>query len=342
MRKDAMKNGSFKTIFTIAAIITVVSTGCGSSADSENAQKTQAKSVKVPAETSDEKTKTDDIKMEEQVIVEKDGLKIIAIGIRTDEKADRIYLDIAVQNDTDKIYSDYMRTTVNNYTVNTLPKNEKNETLEAYLPGETQGTIEIYGDALKYADIGKIGKIEFKDYHITEVEEKSEGYYESKKGQIDNPFFKANTITIQTEAVNKIKDIVIPEGEELYNKNGIRLVKTNPKEAEEPYGVFFFQNKSEDTISLYSKEIFINNIMLSGEDLGFLNGVNIQYLDPGKTAVLTFWTDEYFLDEAGIKKDEEFQSLEWVFYIKRILTEPNEFFENEELITKIPYTYTAE
>ncbi len=185
------------------------------------------------------------VKIEEQVLVDQDGFKIVATGIEAGKRDNEVYLDIEVTNNTDKIYDIYTDTVVNGYVAIWEQIDEEGEQREAYLPGEVKGKIKIYGNALKYADIGKIGKIEFQDFAVREVEEEpgAEGcvYYDYKIDQRDNPFFKADNIMIQTDAVDEIKEVRIPEGEELYNENGIKLVKTNPEEAKKLHGIFFYR-----------------------------------------------------------------------------------------------------
>ena len=200
----------------------------------------------VPDEDIKETSSVDaNVKIEEQVLVDQDGFKIVATGIEAGKRDNEVYLDIEVTNNTDKIYDIYTDTVVNGYVAIWEQIDEEGEQREAYLPGEVKGKIKIYGNALKYADIGKIGKIEFQDFAVREVEEEpgAEGcvYYDYKIDQRDNPFFKADNIMIQTDAVDEIKEVRIPEGEELYNENGIKLVKTNPEEAKKLHGIFFYR-----------------------------------------------------------------------------------------------------
>ena len=98
---------------------------------------------------------------------------------------------------------------------------------------------------------------------------------------------------------------------------------------------------SEDVISLYSEDVCIND-MVASMPTGILNGINIQNLNPGNTAVATFEMLPIICEEIVLNEEEEIESIEWIFQLKKKLPQTDETWEDEEIIAEFPYTYFAE
>lgn len=335
-----MKNRISKSITALVLIMAMaVMSGCGSSSSSsDNGDGTKE-------DAKEEKGMDIKADIEEQVIAEKDGLKITATGLGS-EKETEFFINLKVENSTDKFYQlwTYDGVTVNGYYMQ--------GGMYDIQPGESEMRFEIDGaDVFKYADIGEIGEIELQNLKICETvevegEEGEEAYREVPSEQYDNPFFLEEKVIIQTSAYDEMKETALPEGEELYNADGVQFIRVEADEEDKENGycdIFFLKNDSSDTVLIQEKDTSINDIMQDGlTGYGVLSGGDVPsgYVGISKAGINPFFALPRAL---GLDDEEEakLESIECTILLERLVMDEEYgemFWEN---FAEIPYSYTA-
>lgn len=339
MKKNTIRKNM---IIMVLVIVMAAAAGCSTS-DSKGTSGGGAKKK--------EEKKGMDIKatVEEQVLAEKDGVKVTATGLGSDDE-NSFYINIKAENDTENVYQ--MR--IDRITVNGFCMMESTQVDEPIMPGETETKLSIWSMTAKYMNMGEPGEIKIYNARLLEAEEKKDEelaealgeeehvYYSPKEGQMENPFFMSEEITIQTSAYDEMK-VTLPEGEKLYDENGIQLIRIDADKEDREEGfcdIFFLKNDSSDVIYLGAKDGSVNDFML--DDLG----VSIIYasstVSPGETAVMAAAVDKYTLQYLmNTEEDVKIESLECTLYLMKIV-EVEEWGSGSEEIAEIPYSYTAE
>lgn len=334
-----MKNRVYKSVMAWILILAMAAmSGCGSSGD----KGTDAKQEKKEKEQKEDKMslKTD-VEMEEQILAEKDGVKITATGLGSDEEPG-FFVNLSVKNDTDMVYSSMVNEcTVNGYSVWAGADDIK--------PGESGIELRIGGGIFKHIDVGEIGEINLYDLRLFETEkvdseDGEEVYYHPSEEQYDNPFFHEEKVTIRTSAYSGMKEANLPEGEEIYNENGIQIVRTEPDDEDKKDGMcswLFLKNGSEDKLTLSAKDASVNDfvldVMLGSSAVGGMNG---RTTVPGAVGIYYAGVDSYTMKEImNTEEDVAIDTLECTMVINK--EGMDEFGLTYETVAEIPYAYTA-
>lgn len=337
-----MKHKFLKQVMAVLLAGTILFVGgCGSSgSDSSNAD--PAGNAEGTNNAEQEENLITGVTVEEQVLAEKDGVKVTLTGLSYESGA--YYLDVVVENDTEELYIIRVNdASVNGY-VCTL------YTSDGFSSGKTEGRLTLRGNVFYYADVigmGKIGEIKLSGFTLYGAEEEKAEYgtfYQIKEDQYTDPFFTAESVVIETSAYANMEKGVIPEGEILYDQDGILLVKV--EDENDPYGLFFLKNDSDKSLKLTTTDMCINDFMAQdpsiGQDMITLSG---NYVKNGDVDVSTFMMEPLMLEHIGLEPDEEVTSVECNIAIQMTETE---VFEGGGTITsmknivEIPYSYTKE
>ena len=231
--------------------------------------------------TSDDTSKESvDVSIEEQVVVDIDGLKVTA----TEYADDSIWgegIKLLVENNTDKTYTvgcDAL--IVNDYMISDL------FVAEVAAGKKSNETMYLSSSELEAAGIDAVGKIEIY-LHAYESDDWT------------SYLFKDEYCEIQTSAYANMDTTVNDEGNELYNEGGIRIVgKTVDENSFWGTAILLYvENTSGANVGISVEEMSINGFMI---DPIFSTTVY-----DGKKAfddVTVFSSD---LEENGIEKIEE-------------------------------------
>ena len=294
-----LKSDFLKTILCMTAVAVLIS-GCGSNSSRELKEIVKEESGEKAVEESKEESKEEseqskeedpsesdesgeesksNITIDEQVLVEQDGIKITAL----EYVSDSIWGDgikTLIENETDKdvnvgcsalIVNDYM---ITDLFASTVAAGKK-----------SNDTIYLSSSELKAAGIDTVGQIEIY-FHVYEADNWED-------------LFDTDGITIQTSAYNEMDTTPDESGNELYNENGIRIV-----------GKAVDENSFWGTaILLYIENNTNNNIMVSVDDAS-INGFMItpyfsSNVYAGKKAINDISIMSSDLEANGIKSVED-------------------------------------
>lgn len=200
-----------------------------------------------PEEGSDsgENTKTPEkVTIEEQVLVDHEGVKITALGYETD----KIWGDgvkLLIENHSDKkIMVGCSALIVNDCMISDLFACE-------VAPGKKANeTMHLSSNELKAAGIDTVGQIEIY-FHIYESDNISNRY---------NP----DCVTIKTSAYDQMDTTIDAAGTELYNENGIRIVgKTVDENSFWGKSILVYcENTSGKNVTIHVDDLSINGFMM--------------------------------------------------------------------------------
>ena len=200
-----------------------------------------------PEEGSDsgENTKTPEkVTIEEQVLVDHEGVKITALGYETD----KIWGDgvkLLIENHSDKkIMVGCSALIVNDCMISDLFACE-------VAPGKKANeTMHLSSKELKAAGIDTVGQIEIY-FHIYESDNISNRY---------NP----DCVTIKTSAYDQMDTTIDAAGTELYNENGIRIVgKTVDENSFWGKSILVYcENTSGKNVTIHVDDLSINGFMM--------------------------------------------------------------------------------
>lgn len=183
--------------------------------------------------------------MEEQVLIDKDGLKVTATGL----SQDIIFgtgLKLLIENDTDKdlgigcdalIVNDYMITDLFSATVAAGKKSNE--------------TMHLLSNELEAAGIDNIGQIEI--YFHT---------FDSSSYQTIDTFDK---VTVQTSEFANMDTKAMDDGKELYNQDGVRIVGKYVDE-NSFWGaaiLLYLENKTGKDIGISCDDMSVNGFMMT-------------------------------------------------------------------------------
>ncbi len=186
-----------------------------------------------------------DISIEEQTLIDQDGIKITALEYVTDS----IWGDgikVLIENASDRdvmvgcnalIVNDYMIHDL--FASNVAAGKKANE------------TIYLSSTELKAAGIGTVGRIEIY-FHV----------YDSNSY---DQLFDSDCVTIETSAVDHMDTTVNDEGTELYNEDGIRIVgKTVDEKSFWGTAILLYvENTSGRNVGINVDDLSINGFMMT-------------------------------------------------------------------------------
>ena len=243
------------SICTIAALLT----GCSSSAPSETKDIVQEEKTEGETQTEDKKTEEGsseenaaaeksegvDVSIEEQVLVDQDGIKITAL----EYVKDSIWGDgikVLIENETDKdVMVGCNALIVNDYMINDLFASD------VAAGKKSNETIYLSSSELKAAGIDTVGRIEIY-FHV----------YDSDS--FDN-IFDSDCVTIETSAIDSIDMTANDEGTELYNDGGIRIIGKTVDE-NSFWGtaiLLYIENQSGNNVGISVDDLSINGFMFT-------------------------------------------------------------------------------
>ena len=243
------------SICTIAALLT----GCSSSAPSETKDIVQEEKAEGEMQTEDketeegssegnaaaEKSEGADVSIEEQVLVDQDGIKITALKYVKDS----IWGDgikVLIENETDKdVMVGCNALIVNDYMINDLFASD------VAAGKKSNETIYLSSSELKAAGIDTVGRIEIY-FHV----------YDSDS--FDN-IFDSDCVTIETSAIDSIDMTANDEGTELYNDGGIRIIGKTVDE-NSFWGtaiLLYIENQSGNNVGISVDDLSINGFMFT-------------------------------------------------------------------------------
>jgi len=211
--------------------------------DSEDKQESAATTKEESAETT--KEKNTDITIEEQVLVDQDGVKITATGMEEDSIWG-LGINLLIENSTDK---DLLVTSsaliVNNYMISDLLYSDVAAGKKA------NETMTLSSDALEAAGIKDIGQIEI--------------YFKVSDSKTFDTILESECVTIKTSSYNKMVIQVMDDGKELVNQDGIRIVgKYVDEDSFWGAGILLFiENTSGKNVGIDCEEMSINGFMVS-------------------------------------------------------------------------------
>ena len=243
------------SICTIAALLT----GCSSSAPSETKDIVQEEKTEGETQTEDKKTEEGsseenaaaeksegvDVSIEEQVLVDQDGIKITAL----EYVKDSIWGDgikVLIENETDKdVMVGCNALIVNDYMINDLFASE------VAAGKKSNETIYLSSSELKAAGIDTVGRIEIY-FHVYDTDS-----YDK--------IFDSDCVTIETSAIDSIDTTANDEGTELYNDGGIRIIGKTVDE-NSFWGtaiLLYIENQSGNNVGISVDDLSINGFMLT-------------------------------------------------------------------------------
>lgn len=245
---------------TTAALLS----GCGSSGESKSkdivkTEETAGSSVSASEENTDSTDKSNaeesapaaesdsnkDITIEEQVLVEQDGIKITALEyVRDNIWGDGI--KVLIENESEKdvtvgcdalIVNDYM---IHDLFVSEIAAGKK-----------SNATIYLSSSELKAAGIDTVGRIEI--------------YFHAYDADSYEGIFTTDCIEIETSAIDSMDTTVNDEGTELYNEGGVRIVGKTVDE-NSFWGtaiLLYIENESGRNVGISVDDMSINGFMLT-------------------------------------------------------------------------------
>ena len=281
-----MKRKTIKGIAVTAVLAVFLMMAAGSGNSDSGSQKTIAedsdsKAVEAASEENKEETaeKSGLPTIEEQVLIDQDGVKITAMGL----EEDTIFgtgLKLLIENSTDKdlgIGCDAL--IVNNYMISDL------FSAQVAAGKSSNETMNLSASALKAAGIDNIGQIEI--------------YFKSYDSSSYETITKFDKVVIQTSDFPNRDTSPADEGKELVNQDGLRIVgKYVDEDSFWGAGILLYlENNTGKTISVTCSDVSINGFMI--------NPIFASTLYDGKMAVdeLTIFSSD--LEENNITSVDE-------------------------------------
>lgn len=245
---------------TTAALLS----GCGSSGESKSkdivkTEETAGSSVSASEENTDsadesnaeesasatESDSNKDITIEEQVLVDQDGIKITALEyVRDSIWGDGI--KVLIENESEKdvtVGCDAL--IVNDYMIHDLFGSE------IAAGKKSNATIYLSSSELKAAGIDTVGRIEI--------------YFHAYDADSYDRIFTTDCIEIETSAIDSMDTTVNDEGTELYNDGGIRIVGKTVDE-NSFWGtaiLLYIENESGRNVGISVDDMSVNGFMLT-------------------------------------------------------------------------------
>lgn len=234
----------------------IVSSSASNSGETKNVVKegesdSSDASANAASDESDKKEKSEETKaastdtptIEEQVLLDTDGIKITATGYTTDGLlGDGIKLLIENNSDTDyTIGCDAL--IVNDYMINDL-------FASTVAAGKTANeTMNLYSSELKAAGIENVGQIEM--------------YFHAYDDNF-NYLFQKEYAVIKTSSYDDMDTSADEEGTELYNENGIRIVgKTVDENSFWGTSILLYvENNSGKNVGISVDDMSVNGVMM--------------------------------------------------------------------------------
>ena len=254
------KTGRIIGLTALLAAFALMSLGSGSSSsntketkaiakdntvsDSASTTKADSGDKTTEAVSADEKAK-EEITIEEQLLLDQNGLKITAKGY-TEDPIWGPGIKLLMENDTDKNLSVSCNALiVNNYMVNDL-------FAESIAAGKkTNENLYFLSSDLKNAGIDTPGQIEI--------------YFHVYDSDTYSKVFDADCVTLKTSVYDSMKTVKLDDGKEIYNEDGLRIVGKYVDE-NSLWGaavLLFIENNTGRNVTVQTDDMSINGFMVT-------------------------------------------------------------------------------
>lgn len=272
-----------------ATVMMVLSAGCGETAEKETKEivtdektadveeKMEASSALTEEDTDD--AASEDVTIEEQVLVEQDGLTITAQEYVTDSfLGDGIKVLVDNQSDKDMLVG-CNALIVNDYMINDLFG------AEVAAGKKSNEVVYLSSAELEAAGIDSVGKIEI--------------YFNVSDADSYETLFSTDCVTIQTSAFEQMDTMPNDAGTELYNEKGIRIVgKTVDENSFWGAAILLYcENTTDRNVCIQVEDLSVNGFMM--------NPLFSTTVYAGKKAIddITLFSED--LEQNGIETIEE-------------------------------------
>ncbi len=197
------------------------------------------------ADTAAEDSNKGDITIEEQVLVEQDGIKITALDyVRDDIWGDGI--KVLIENDSEQdVMVGCDALIVNDYMIDDLFGSEVAAGKKA------NDVIYLSSSELKAAGIDTVGRIEI--------------YFHAFDADSYDEIFNTDCVTIETSAIDSMDTKANDEGTELYNEDGIRIIGKTVDE-NSFWGtaiLLYIENESGRNVGISVDDMSVDGFMLT-------------------------------------------------------------------------------
>lgn len=289
-RKVMKRTGA---VFFMAALLAGLTACGGSEAPAKESGEAKAESEE-DAGSEKEEAKAQEVTIEEQALVEWEGLKVTATGLEKDEYSEELSLKLLVENDT----SYGIKLSVAKLFVNGCCINYSERDL-GDVPAGKKANEEValgeYGSGI----LGKIGIGEVGEIEATfSVRDSSVDYYEDA-----SLLYTSEPVQIQTSAYDRMDTETIAEGAELYNENGIRIVAKGLAPYYSNYAlVLYAENTTDQDVVMEYYDVTVDGFVADPGSYSMI-------VPAGRSSagILMLSYDETVPDEAALDKVEKLE-----------------------------------
>ena len=334
-----MKKKVLASMLVMVLMASMFMTGCGGSG-SESADSAEEQSE--GNEEKQEESQKDKVTIEEQILLEEDGITVTATEVELgDVSRAGGTVAISVNNTTDKDYyisSNFV--VVNGYMAAAQVHPESGD---SFGPGETTGFIEILPMKLKYVNVENIGEIVFGNILVKEMELQEmpnlDGEMEEVLMPVEEPSYAVENCVVKTSAYDEAAIAVMPEGEVVYDEDGVQVVKVAADEEDQAQGItelFFVKNDTDKPMMLHSYNYSFNGTAVD-EMMLAMTYPRYRYVNPGCIEVGYFAGVEESMEYMGM--EGEFESMECTMLVSEI---DEAGYPESGTGGEFTYSYTAE
>lgn len=293
-----MKKKVLSVLLSLALTAGLSACGGSGSSDADTGSSDATQETASEEEASEEETDSDeadssgDVSVEEQVLMEWEGLKVTLTGIEINEYSNAPVAEFLVENDTSygislevsALYVNgcYMEDSSYGLKTGDVPAGKKaNQTLS--LDASGLGVLPKLG-------IDTVGSFECQ----FTVRDSSTDYYD------DNSILYTSDIAeVRTSEYDSMDTSAISEGTELYNQNGVRIVaKDIASYAQTNYALYLYvENTTDMDIVMDSYDVTVNGFVPEGS-----GGLNAWSIPAGRYSAdgLVIFYDSTVPDEASL------------------------------------------
>lgn len=245
-----------KKLFLCLMATTLMLSGCGGSEDTSDSSEeakvsSEGESISEEDENSESEpeTKTEestaDITIEEQLLLEQDGIKITATGIDVEGSFMGSELKLLIENESDKSITVQARNvSVNGYMVDT--------SMSADIASQKKinDSLTFSESSLEECGIANIADIEL-SFHVIEAE-------------TWDTIFDSDTITIATSCADSYTQSYDDSGDLIYEDDSVKIISKGKTEDSfwGPEVIIYIENKLEENITVQTRDTSIDGFMV--------------------------------------------------------------------------------
>lgn len=289
-----------RILCAILFFVTLSLGGCSSSENNppsnsiaENGKETEVSEIDSKAQENTEndvKTKDAEIVIEEQVVYEKDGIKITAKELDPNGSFMGAELKFLIENETDKNITVQARNvSVNGYMV------DSNMSSEVASKKKNNDSLTFLSTSLEECGITNISEMEF-SFNIFN----SDDWMDS---------FDTDMIIIKTSSADGYVQNYDDSGEVLYENNGVKIVSKGISQDDSflgPSVILYIENNMDEGITVQARDTSINGFMVDPTLSPEIN--------PGKKAIAKMTFLSSYIEENQIDEIETVETSFNIFY----------------------------